>query len=121
MRMFDWIRLPASRPKERESVEASVFSRAGPDARLPSEAEFQRAAFGTFDCTERTHPWGEAELSVAYGVFDFSSWDPSWPARTPQVEAHGALKISLPTAGVDANAIRTIPGFEAMPSQFNTS
>src|SRR5207248_10045185 len=45
-------------------------------ARLPTEAEFQRAAFVTPAGTERQHPWGDAEPDDAHGTFDFTSWDP---------------------------------------------
>jgi formylglycine-generating enzyme required for sulfatase activity len=43
---------------------------------LPTEAEFQRAAFGTPGGEERPHPWGDADATAAHGVFDFTSWDP---------------------------------------------
>jgi iron(II)-dependent oxidoreductase len=44
--------------------------------RLPTEAEFQRAAYGTPEGRERAYPWGDATPSPAHGVFDFTSWDP---------------------------------------------
>jgi ergothioneine biosynthesis protein EgtB len=73
--MFEWIPLPPSWPVYVSHAEASAFARWA-DARLPSEGEFQRAAFGTTDGRERTHPWGDAEPTSSRGVFDFSSWDP---------------------------------------------
>jgi formylglycine-generating enzyme required for sulfatase activity len=73
--MFEWIPLPASWPVYVSCAEASACARwAG--ARLPSEAEFQRAAYGTAAGAERQHPWGDAEPAPAHGVFDFTSWDP---------------------------------------------
>jgi formylglycine-generating enzyme required for sulfatase activity len=44
--------------------------------RLPTEAEFQHAAYGTPEGRERAYPWGDAAPSPAHGVFDFTSWDP---------------------------------------------
>lgn len=78
--MFDAIPLPASWPVYVSHAEASAFAR-WRGHRLPSEAEFQRAAYGTPDGAERQHPWGADLPAPAHGVFDFSSWDPE-PAGT---------------------------------------
>ncbi|MEO6462560.1 MAG: SUMF1/EgtB/PvdO family nonheme iron enzyme [Candidatus Eisenbacteria bacterium] len=53
--------------------------------RLPTEAEFHRAAFGTPSGTERPYPWGvEAPVGGVHGAFDFVRVDPapvgSYPA-----------------------------------------
>jgi formylglycine-generating enzyme required for sulfatase activity len=114
--MFDWIPLPASWPVYVSQAEASAFARwAG--ARLSSEAEFQRAAFGTLDGSERTHPWGEAEPNASHGVFDFSSWDPE-PAGT-----HPAGRSAWGIEDLVGNGwewtrtpFEPFPGFQAMPS-----
>jgi ergothioneine biosynthesis protein EgtB len=73
--MFDLIPLPLSWPVYVSFAEAAAFAR-WRAARLPVEAEFQRAAFGTIAGGERRHPWGDDEPTPARGVFDFSSWDP---------------------------------------------
>jgi ergothioneine biosynthesis protein EgtB len=73
--MFELIPLPMSWPVYVSHAEASAYAK-WRGARLPSEAEFQRAAFGTPDGSERLHPWGDAAPTAVHGVFDFSSWDP---------------------------------------------
>jgi ergothioneine biosynthesis protein EgtB len=73
--MFNLVPLPLAWPAYVSQAEASAYAR-WRSARLPTEAEFQRAAFGTPDRHERPHPWGDAEPSATHGVFDFSSWDP---------------------------------------------
>jgi ergothioneine biosynthesis protein EgtB len=77
--MFGPIPLPLAWPVYVSHAEASAYARWS-GAGLPSEAQFQRAAFGS-PTAERRHPWGDAEPTVAHGVFDFSSWDPQ-PAGT---------------------------------------
>ena len=54
--------------------------------RLPSEAEFHRAAYGGPDGRESRYPWGDAEPEPSHGNFNFSRWSPvpvgSRPAGT---------------------------------------
>ncbi|GAC1310152.1 MAG: hypothetical protein NVSMB19_24250 [Vulcanimicrobiaceae bacterium] len=45
-------------------------------SRLPTEAEYHRAAFGTPDGAERAYPWGDAAPSAVHGNFDFKRFDP---------------------------------------------
>jgi formylglycine-generating enzyme required for sulfatase activity len=73
--MFEWLPLPPSWPVYVSQAEASAYAR-WRGARLPTEAEFQRAAFGTPSGEERPFPWGAAAPSTTTGVFDFISWDP---------------------------------------------
>lgn len=54
--------------------------------RLPTEAEFHRAAYGGPDGGEARHPWGDADPEPRYGNFNFTAWSPvpvgSCPAGT---------------------------------------
>ena len=114
--LFSLIPLPLAWPVYVSHAEASAFAR-WRGARLPSEAEFQRAAFGTPRGDERQHPWGEAEPTAAHGVFDFASWDPQ-PAGT-HPRGRSAWNVE-DLAGNGWEWTRTIfgpfPGFQPMAS-----
>ena len=61
--MFDLVPLPPAWPVYVSQAEAAAYAR-WRGARLPTEAEFQRAAYGS-PAGERTHPWGEAPPDVS--------------------------------------------------------
>jgi formylglycine-generating enzyme required for sulfatase activity len=74
--LFEPIPLPPAWPVYVSHAEAEAYARFR-SARLPTEAEFQRAAYGTPGGEERPFPWGdEAPDARRHGVFDFASWDP---------------------------------------------
>lgn len=73
--MFEPIPLPAAWPVYVSQAEASAFAR-WKGRRLPTEAEFHRAAFGAPDEIERDYPWGAARPDASRGNFDFASWEP---------------------------------------------
>jgi formylglycine-generating enzyme required for sulfatase activity len=52
-------------------------------ARLPSEAEYHRAAFGTPAGDERAYPWGSAPPAPQHGNFDFRRFDPEPAGSSP--------------------------------------
>jgi gamma-glutamyl hercynylcysteine S-oxide synthase len=52
-------------------------------ARLPSEAEYHRAAFGTPSGDERAFPWGSAQPAREHGNFDFRRFDPEPVGTSP--------------------------------------
>jgi ergothioneine biosynthesis protein EgtB len=72
--MFESIPLPERWPVYASQAEAAAFAR-WRGRRLPTEAEFHRAAYGSGG-PERPYPWGVDVPTSLHGVFDFASWDP---------------------------------------------
>ena len=78
-RMFDETPLPLNAPVYLTHRQASAYAEwAG--LRLPTEAEWQRAAYGD---DERRTPWGDAEPDAARANLDFVEWDPLPVAAHP--------------------------------------
>jgi ergothioneine biosynthesis protein EgtB len=80
--MFERLPLPLSWPVYVSQAEASAFAR-WRGRRLPTEAEFQRAAYGTPTGEERAYAWGSAAPDATRGRFDFESWDPGPAGSRP--------------------------------------
>lgn len=115
--MFDRVPLPPAWPVYVSHAEALAYAR-WRNLRLPTEAEFQRAAYGTpARHDERRYPWGNAEPSDEHGTFDFASWDPR-PA--------GSRPAGRSAWGVDdlvgngwewtSSLFAPFPGFTPIPS-----
>jgi gamma-glutamyl hercynylcysteine S-oxide synthase len=80
--MFDEIDLPPAWPVYVSQAEAAAYAR-WKEARLPTEAEYHRAAFAEPSGRERPHPWGDAPPDLSRGLFDFASWNPVAVGRHP--------------------------------------
>ena len=81
--MFETIPLPDAWPVYVTHAEATAYAR-WRGARLPTEAEFQRAAYGTPGGGERPFPWGDAAPDARHGGFDFAGWDPEPAGSHPE-------------------------------------
>jgi ergothioneine biosynthesis protein EgtB len=114
--MFEEIPFPADWPVYVSHAEAAAYARwAG--GRLPDEAEWHRAAYGTPQGEEREYPWGDELPDPKRGYFDFARWDPA------PVNAFPAARSAFGLDGLVANgwewtASRFAPfrGFEAHSS-----
>jgi len=113
--MFELIPLPAAWPVYVSLAEASAFAR-WQGTRLPTEAEFQRAAYGS-PSGERMHPWGDQAPTPEFGVFDFSSWDPE-PAGSHSAGASAWGIEDLVGNGWEwtGSVFAPFPGFSVLPS-----
>jgi ergothioneine biosynthesis protein EgtB len=113
--MFAEVPLPLDWPVYVSHAEAVAYARWAVK-QLPTEAQFHRAAYGTWEGKESAYPWGSAPPENSRGNFDFSNWDP-----TP-VQAHAAGRSSFGTADLLGNGwewtstvFEPFPGFEPFP------
>ena len=114
--MFELITLPTSWPVYVSHAEASAYAR-WKGLRLPTEAEFHRAAFGTPEGVERVYPWGEAPADATRGNFGFQHWEPgpvgSYPAG---VSAWGVHDLVGNGWEWTSTVFEGFPGFTPMAS-----
>jgi iron(II)-dependent oxidoreductase len=113
--MFDLLPLPLSWPAYVSQAEASAYAQWS-GLRLPTEAEFQRAAFAEGD-EGASYPWGLEAPTPERGVFDFSSWDPE-PAGSHPAGASIWGVEDLVGNGWEwtSTPFAPFPGFEVMAS-----
>jgi ergothioneine biosynthesis protein EgtB len=114
--MFETLPLPLSWPVYVTWAEANAFAR-WRGARLPTEAEYQRAAYGSDRADVRQYPWGNEPPTAERGVFDFSSWDPE-PAGSHPAGRSGWGVDDLAGNGWTwtASVFAPFPGFSTLPS-----
>ena len=114
--MFDLAPLPLDCPVYAMYDEAEAFAK-WRGARVPTEAEYHRAAFGTPSGEERLYPWGDELPDRTRGNFDFANWDPvpvgSYPAGASAWGVHDLVGNGWEWT---STTFAGFPGFEAMPS-----
>lgn len=114
--MFEELPLPRSWPVYVSHDQAAQYAQwAG--MQLPTEAQFQRAAYGTPAGTQRPFPWGDALPDSMHGNFDFERFDPE------SVDAHPAGASAWEIEDLVGNGwewtatpFAPFPGFEPMAS-----
>jgi gamma-glutamyl hercynylcysteine S-oxide synthase len=114
--MFEEVRLPQEWPVYVSHAEATAYAR-WLGRKLPTEAQFHRAAYGTAGGrTERRYPWGDEKPSERHGNFDFCQWDPS-PVGTHPAGASAFGVHDLVGNGWEwtRTEFAPFPGFTAMP------
>jgi ergothioneine biosynthesis protein EgtB len=74
--MFGQVPLGEAWPVYVSHAEAAAYAR-WRGCRLPTEAEYQRAAYTTPDGRKRSFPWGETRPAPRHGAFGFGGWDPT--------------------------------------------
>jgi len=82
-RLFSEGPLPLNWPVYVSRAEAAAYAR-WKGLRLPTEAQWHRAAYGTPEGLERDYPWGSQPPDSDRGNFDFQNWDPVSVDRYPQ-------------------------------------
>jgi formylglycine-generating enzyme required for sulfatase activity len=114
--MFELIPLPLDWPVYAMQDEATAYA-TWKGMRVPTEAEYHRAAFGAPDGTERSYPWGEALPDASRGNFDFSHWDPvpvgSYPSGASAWGVHDLVGNGWEWTSTEFNGF---DGFEPMAS-----
>jgi ergothioneine biosynthesis protein EgtB len=118
--MFDEIsfdEMPLDWPVYVSQAEAAAYARwAGKS--LPTEAEWQHAAYGTIDGERKTrpYPWGSEAPNPKLGNFDFHRWDPvpvnAFPAGQSAFGVHDLLGNGWEWT---STVFGPFPGFEPFP------
>jgi gamma-glutamyl hercynylcysteine S-oxide synthase len=114
--LFEEIPLPLSWPVYVTHRQASAYaSWAG--MRLPTEAEYHRAAFGTPGAGERPYPWGSEPPSERHGNFGVRRFDPEPVDASPAgSSAWGVADLIGNGWEWTATPFGPLPGFEPMAS-----
>ena len=114
--MFGEIRLPLDWPVYVSYAEASAYAK-WLGRKLPTEAQFHRAAYGTREGkSERSYPWGESAPNARLGNFDFHQWDPSPSGAHPEgASAFGIHDLVGNGWEWTRTEFSAFPGFVPMP------
>jgi len=114
--MFGLIQLPLDWPVYVSHAEATAYAKWF-GRKLPTEAEFHRAAYGTSDDgVERQYPWGDEPPNTRYGNFDFSHWDATPVGSYPRgASAFGVHDLVGNGWEWTRTKFEPFPGFTPMP------
>lgn len=111
---FEEIPLPLAWPVYVTQQQARAYA-AWAGMRLPTEAEYHRAAFGTPSGEERPFPWGSDAPAPHHGNFDFQRWDPEPVDAHPRgASAFGVEDLIGNGWEWTSTPFGPLPGFAAM-------
>jgi ergothioneine biosynthesis protein EgtB len=114
--MFELVPLPAAWPVYLTWAEANAYA-TWRGSRLPREAEYHRAAFGTPGDGVRRFPWGNVLRGRPPGNFDFMRWDPERVGAHPEgVSAFGVHDLTGNGWEWTSTVFGPFPGFQPIPS-----
>jgi gamma-glutamyl hercynylcysteine S-oxide synthase len=115
--VFEDLPLPLSWPVYCTQEQAAAFC-AWSGARLMTEAEYQRAAYGSPGGVERPHPWGEAAPDPqVHGNFGWRRYDPEPVGASPAgASAWGVEDLIGNGWEWTATPFGPLPGFRPMAS-----
>jgi ergothioneine biosynthesis protein EgtB len=114
--MFEEIPLPLDWPVYVSQADAAAYAR-WKGRRLPTEAEYHRAAFGTASGNDRAFPWGNEPPDPTRGNFDFQNWEPVPVGSHPSgASAWGVHDLMGNGWEWTSTVFAPLDGFRPMPS-----
>ena len=113
--MFGEVPLPLDWPVYVSHTQATQFA-AQAGASLPSEAQWDRAAFGSQRDSVRQFPWGDSPPGPTHGNLNFRRWDPCSVSATPDGESEFGVAQALGNGWEwTSDPLRPFPGFQEYP------
>lgn len=113
--MYGTIPLPSAWPVYVSHAEASAFAKwAG--KKLPTEAQWHRAAYGTPEGVEREYPWGDESPTTRHGNFHHVRSDPAAVTAHPEgTSAFGVYDLLGNGWEWTSTVFGPLPGFQPFP------
>ncbi|MBZ5666209.1 MAG: SUMF1/EgtB/PvdO family nonheme iron enzyme [Acidobacteriia bacterium] len=113
--MFGAVPLPLDWPVYVSHAEAAAYTR-WVGKSLPTEAQWQRAAYGTVEGEERAYLWGNEPPNPTRGNFDLERWDPVAVNSFPKGQSAFGVDDMLGNGWEWTSTVfGPFPGFEPFP------
>jgi len=113
--MFEEVPLPLNWPVYVSHAEAEAYARWSGKL-LPTEQQWQRAAYGAKDGTENLYPWGKQAPDSSFGNFDFTNWHPTPVNAFPAGQSAFGVRDMLGNGWEWTSTLfAPFPGFQPFP------